>query len=128
MISLCMMPYAVSAKKSRHAKKDGLQESSQLFFQDNILLSFQKWYFAKFSKVVYTGYIGLHLECQKLPKKPPNLFEEAPNYTHFLKNDIFWLKPFKRLILENIIYKKSRVGHPFFSKERSDLCVLFCSL
>ena len=28
MISLCMMPYAVSAKKLRNAKKDGLQELS----------------------------------------------------------------------------------------------------
>ena len=81
-----------------------------------------------FSKVFKSGVHWIHRTTFGMTKKPHNLFEEAPNYTHFLKNYIFWLKPFKRLILENIIYKKNRVGHPFFSKERSDLCVLFRSL
>ena len=58
------MEVTVSAKKSCQAKK-------KMAYITRIVLTFflNNTYFAKFSKVVYTEFIGIHSECKKSTKK-----------------------------------------------------------
>ena len=87
----------VSAEKfhTRRTKK-WLTRIILTFFLNNILPSFQKCCTQE-----TFDYIQNAKNC---PKKPPIYFQKAPKYTHFSKNCIFWLNPFKKFILENICW------------------------
>ena len=59
---------------------------------------------------------------QKSAKKPPNLFQEAPKYTHFSENYIFWFKPFKSLFLKILSRQKVRTNLVIFFLSWFDFC------
>ena len=59
---------------------------------------------------------------QKIAKKPPNLFQEAPKYTHFSENYIFWFKPFKSLFLKILSRQKVRTNLVIFFLSWFDFC------